>query len=381
MNLHYMENRKENNEGVAMSFLAIKPFMERTIIAPTEQVVTGKDWVRWGDRNAYPEYLDGLSAECTTLRTIQQGLVDYVCGNGVVVSGLDAEDIDGHGMTAAELVERSAKDAARLGGFAWELIPNKGGELARIVPMKFKYVRLNKEADVVYYSENWSKASADVLVYGRWRGEFARDEKTGEWRSAVLVVKCWGDNVYPEPLYAAAVKACETERGIDEFHLGNLERGFMGSYLVNFCNGVPTDEIKKQIERDFTQKFGGAKNAGRVMFNYAADKEHLAVLQKMDVADYADKYETLAKHCRQQIFTAFRANPNLFGIPTEDNGFNSEEYESTFKLFNRTIVHPLQEKICAAWHKATGGDMSIEPFTLEGAEKDAGDNNANGTEE
>lgn len=357
-----------------VSFLAISPYKERLIERPTEKVQAGRDWVRWGDKNTYPLYLEGLSADCTTLRTIQLGLVDYVVGNGVQIEGgaLDAKSIDGRHLTPAELVEVTAKDAARLGGFAWELIPNANGELAAIVPMKFKYIRLNKEGDVVYYSEKWQKASPEILVFERWSGEFPYDTKEDKYKSAVLYVKCWGDAIYPEPLYASAVKACETERGIDEFHLGNIERGFMGSYIINFCNGAPpTDEIKRQIERDVNQKFAGATNAGRILINFADNKDHLAVLQKLEVSDYGNKYETLSEHIRQQLFTCFRANPNLFGIPTAQ-GFNAEEYESAFKLFNRTIVHPLQEKICMAWTKATGGTMTIEPFTLDGSEQNAG---------
>lgn len=367
-----------------MSFLAIAPFLDRTIVSAKEAVVAGRDWVRWGEGNKYPEYIEGLSRECTTLRSIQQGLVDYVVGNGVeaYAPGL-GELLDGRRLTGRGLVEATAKSIAAFGGAVWELIPNKAGQLAQVHPMRMKWCRLNKEADVLYYSEKWNNGSAgtEPLVYGRWNGAFTRDEKTGEWQSAFVLIKVWGDDTYPQPVYSAAVKACETERGIDEFHLGNLERGFMGSYLVNFCNGIPADEVKRQIERDFTQKFGGATNAGRVMFNYAVDKDHLAVLQKMEVADYADKYDTLAKHCRQQIFTAFRANPNLFGIPTEDNGFNAEEYESAFKLFNRTIVKPLQERICEAWAQATGGTMTIEPFTLDGAEGAAGSGENNNTGE
>lgn len=365
-------------QGRSMAFLALKPYLERTIITPREEVVAGADWVRWGDKNSYPQYLEGLSAECTTLRTIQMGLIDYIGGNGTTVEGMPEDNIDGHGMTARELVRATGKDIARLGGWAWELIPDKNGDLAEVHPMRLKYVRTNKEGDVVYYSEKWTSARStggviDALVYPRWSGAFARDPKTGAWRSAVLLVKCWGDNVYPEPIYAAAVKCCEIERGVDEFHLGNLERGFMGNYIVNFCNGIPTDPEKAEIEKNINQKFAGTGNAGRILMNFAVDKDHLATIAKMDVADFADKYATLVKHCRQQIFTSFRAAPVLFGIPTDNNGFSVDDYDNAFRLFNRTIVRPLQELICEAWEKATGGAMTIEPFTIEGAEEAAGE--------
>jgi hypothetical protein len=128
--------------------------------------------------------------------------------------------------------------------------------------------------------------------------------------------------------------------------------------------------MKKEVERNFTEKFAGKRNAGRVMFAWAPDREHAPILQKMEVADYGEKYETLSKHCQQQIFTAFRANPNLFGVATESNGFNSEEYEQAFKLFNRTMVKPVQRAILDAFTLIMGqeGVVTIRPFTLDGGD-------------
>ena len=102
------------------------------------------------------------------------------------------------------------------------------------------------------------------------------------------------------------------------------------------------------------------------MFSWNDSKDAATTLQKMEVSDYGDKYETLAKHCERSIYKAFRANPNLFGLATESNGFNSEEYESSFKLFNRTVVRPVQQSVIYALDKVLGvdGSLTITPFTL-----------------
>jgi len=93
------------------------------------------------------------------------------------------------------------------------------------------------------------------------------------------------------------------------------------------------------------------------------------------VENFGERYEALSKHIRQQIFTAFRANPNLFGIPTENLGFSQEEYQSAFKLYNRTMVRPIQRKICDAFDYIFGqpGMLTITPFSLE----DGADANVN----
>lgn len=364
-----MENKK-SKKSTPVSFAALTPFIERTIITPKEETISGRNWIQWGDKNSYPDYIASLFGTVTTLRTVILGVVDYVTGNGSAEVGWDRPGalINRHGQTLRSFVKETAKSVAQFGGAFWQLIPDRAGRLAELYVLRPEFVRISKEKDVFYYSEKWNKGFGDALTFGKWLGAFAQDDKEN-YLPAVYYLQQWGDNVYPEPLYAAAVKACEVERNIDEFHLGNIERGFMGSYIVSFNQGTPTDEIKREIERDFTRKFGGATNAGRIMFAYNPDKDHAVQLLKMEVSDYGEKYETLSKHCRQQIFTAFRANPNLFGIPTESLGFSQEEYESAFKLFNRTIVAPIQDAITEAWGICTGGTLTIDPFTLEGAEE------------
>ena len=88
--------------------------------------------------------------------------------------------------------------------------------------------------------------------------------------------------------------------------------------------------------------------------------------EQIKTEDFGDKYRSLASWCRQQIFTAFRANPNLFGIPTESLGFSQEEYDSAFRLFNRTRIQPAQQAIVSAFDAILGdGALSIVPFSMD----------------
>ena len=145
-----------------------------------------------------------------------------------------------------------------------------------------------------------------------------------------------------------------------------INNGFSDGLVVNFNNGVPPDEIKKQIEKAFTEKFSGQQNAGRIIFSWNPDKESQTTVQAPQTRDYGEKYNALASRSRQQIFTAFRANPNLFGIPTDNNGFSNEEYTESFNLYNKTQVRPIQDQIIKAVGMVLGNPsaLSIIPFTL-----------------
>ena len=52
---------------------------------------------------------------------------------------------------------------------------------------------------------------------------------------------------------------------------------------------------------------------------------------------------------------------------TESKGFAQEEFEQAFKLYNRTVVRPIQQIIVQTFKKIFEGDyITITPFSLDG---------------
>lgn len=369
------------NKKANFSFAAINPYAESNIISPKEKQYTGKDYVEWGDGNLYPEFLQALYDNVPTLKSIIDGCVDYTVGNNITILPLNDSLAPGtmnvKGDTIAEQVRDVAGDCFQAGGLALQVIRNGFGGIAEVHYTDIGFLRSNKENTVFYYSENWSKGGRkDVVVYPAfipnldWNA--LSEEERNRHASSILYIKRSNKRTYPVPCYAAAVKACEIERCIDDFHLNAINNGFTGSYIINFNNGVPDDNIKEEIENSFNEKFSGHENAGRIGFSWNPNKESATTIEKVEVEDFGEKYKSLESNSRQKIFTAFRANPNLFGIPTESLGFSSEEYESAFRLFNRTMIRPVQMMIADAYDKIYGqkGVLTIEPFSLEETTKE-----------
>ena len=369
------------NKKANFSFAAINPYAESNIISPKEKQYTGKEYVEWGDGNLYPEFLQALYDNVPTLKSIIDGCVDYTVGNNITILPLNDSLAPGtmnvKGDTIAEQVRDVAGDCFQAGGLALQVIRNGFGGIAEVHYTDIGFLRSNKDNTVFYYSENWNKGGRkDVIVYPAfipnldWNA--LSDEERNRHASSILYVKRSNKRTYPVPCYAAAVKACEIERCIDDFHLNAINNGFTGSYIINFNNGVPDDKIKEEIEDSFNEKFSGHENAGRIGFSWNPNKESATTIEKVEVEDFGEKYKSLESNSRQKIFTAFRANPNLFGIPTESLGFSSEEYESAFRLFNRTMIRPVQMMIADAYDKIYGqkGVLTIEPFSLEETTKE-----------
>ena len=378
-----MSSTKQNNSRrSAFSFAAIDSYLETNIVSPVEKVLAGRDMVEWGTRNAYPDYLLDLYNNVPTLRSIINGNIDYVAGDDVTIMPLQEEftnqEMNMRGDTIREQVKDIAKDFEIYGGFALQVIRNLAGEVAEVYYIDMRYLRTNKEGDVFYYSEKWGKSSrTDMVVYPAFLPkidwEKLSDEERNRHASSILFVKNVHTQVYPAPLYAASVKACEIERLIDEFHLSDINNHFVSSAIINFNNGDPGQEIKSEIERGFNEKFCGASNGGRVAFSWNPNKETATDIVEFKMEDFGERYKALSQHSRTQIFTSFRAIPLLFGLTSEANtGFSTEEFEQSFKLYNRTQIQPIQRMICDAYDKIYGqrGVLTIIPFSLGGDTED-----------
>lgn len=373
-----MSNTKDNGIRANVAFAALDPYLERNIVSPKETVAKGKDFVEWGDGNAYPDYLLDLTKSVPTLRSIINGTVDFIVGDDVSIVPLHPNWKPGvmnlRGDTIAEQVEDLARDYETYGGYALQVIRDFTGHVAELYYIDLRFLRCNKECDVFWYSEKWGeKGKKDAVMYPAFRFDIAEkwaeltDEERNRNASSILYVKTTHSQVYPMPVYAASVKACEIERMVDDYHLNSLANGFAPSAIINFNNGEPSDQMKEEIEEEVSEKFGGPSNAGRIMLSWNKDKDSATTIEMPDVTDFGEKYKALAENSREKIFTAFRAYPNIFGLSTA-TGFSIEEFDSAFKLYNRTSVRPVQRMIADTYDRIYGqkGVLNIKPFSLDG---------------
>lgn len=344
-----MENKKP------MFFASLNPYLERNIILPTESNIKGQNFVEFGDRNQYPNYIWKLYSSVSTLQSIINGTVDYVLGDGITSKIPTLSDRD-----AKKLVNDIAQDLLIYGGCYLQVRRNLLGEVAKVDTIDFRNMRTDKKNELFYYSDDFSNGKS----YGRCKMHIYpafNDENVSIYYS-----KNNKHQTYPIPIWGSAVLAAEIENNINQYHLNNLENGFAPTSVVSFNNGVPTDEIREEIEKAFDEKYTGYENGGRVLINFADDKDHSVDIKTIDVPEYGERYKALAERSQQQLFIAFRASKNLFGSCFDGIGFNSQEYADCFKLYNKTVVQPLQKKIIDMISEIYGVEDAIEikPFTI-----------------
>ena len=360
-----MATELSNTTANEFYFTAVRPYILETAPSNEEAELRGKDYIRWGENDEYGNFLFKCYSECPILQAVINGTVDYVCGDDITLNVQNlAFEVNREGETFRDVISKVLIDYYIFGNGYLQVVKNKGGKIGELYWLDARYVRSGLKNQVFYYNEDFGKKwgkSKKTVVYPAFMPE-------GEDATSVLMLKTPNSRgTYGTPVWESALKPVMTEMEIDKFHLAEIQNNFAGSAVINFNNGTPTPEQKAEIEKNVTEKFGGSENAGRIMLSFNKGKDNATTVERLQSDDFDSRYNDLAKKTQLQIYTVFGANANLFGVPTESNGFNSEEYQSSFKLYNRTRVKPVQRYVSSRMDRLfqMNDAVKIVPFTIE----------------
>lgn len=336
-----------------VNFSAINTYIEDNIPKLIEK--QRGDFVTYGEDNHFPEYLWNGYLNTATLQAIINALTDYIVGNGVFTDNFRFQTrVNRTNETIDSLFKKITLDYLIYGGFAIQVIRGETGEIAELYHIDFKRLRSDENNTTFWYTKDWTKYRSKTVVYNA----FNSTDKT-----SILYYK--GEitrTTYPVPVYNAALVACELERNINEYHLNSINNNFTSSAIINFNNGQPNDEQKDEIEQAINDKFSGYQNASRILISYNDSKDNETTISQFNADSFDEKYKSLAERTREQLFTAFRCSPMLLGIDQSGN-FNENEYNSAYKLFNRTVVLPIQKKIITALKPIL--NVFVKPFEMD----------------
>lgn len=360
-----MATESSNTTANEFYFTAVKPYFVDTIPSNIEKDLRGKDFIQWGENDDYGNFLFKCYSECPVLQSIINGTVDYVIGDDIRlnVPGFDIK-CNREGEAFREVITKVFIDYFTFGNGYLQVVKNYKGNISELYWLDARFVRSGLKNQVFYYNEDFGKKwgrSKKTIIYPAYMPD-------GKDSTSVYMFKTPNSRgTYGTPVWESAMKSVVTEIEIDKFHMSEIMNNFAGSAVINFNNGIPTPEQKAELEKNVSEKFGGSENAGRIMLSFNKGKDNATTVERIQTDDFDKRYESLAKKTMLQIYTVFGANANLFGVPTESNGFNAEEYQSSFKLYNRTRVKPVQRYISDRMDRLFGmqGSVTIVPFTIE----------------
>ena len=320
---------------------------------PVVKEVQGKDYVEYGDNNDYFGYLIDRYNGSPTNNAILNSLMDMTFGKG-----LDATDSAKkpseyaamRGLFTKSCLQKVVADYVMMGQCSFQVVYSQDHnmivEVQHIPVETLRAARANEDGDVeaYYYAKDWNAVSS--------RKETAvRIPAFGTSREGleILYIKPYraGFYYYSPVDYQGGLPYAELEEEIANYHINNIQNGLAPSMLINFNNGVPSEEERRSIEQQIATKFSGSSNSGKFILAFNDNKELAATVDPVQLSDAADQYQFLSSEATQKILVSHRiVSPMLLGIK-DNTGFgnNADELKTASTLLDNLVIRPKQEII------------------------------------
>ena len=334
-----------------------------------------RDWVEYGDDNNYFNYLiDRYNGSATNNAAIN-GIAEMIYGKG-----LEAVDSKENEKDYKEMKELFTKDCMKkicydykmMGQAALQIIYSKDRKkIVQVEHIPVETLRAEKannkgQIQAYYYAKDWSEITSKlspkrIPAFG-----------TSNAGLEILYIKPYraGFYYYSPVDYQGGLQYAELEEEIANYHINNIQNGLAPSMLINFNNGVPTEEQRSLIEQNIQEKFSGSSNAGRFILAFNDSKELSASIEPVILSDAHEQYKFLSDESMRKVMVSHRiVSPMLVGI--KDNtglGNNAEELQTASLLMDNTVIRPMQVTILDELEKVlmyNGIELDIYFKTLQ----------------
>jgi len=271
--------------------------------------------------------------------------------------GLDAVDSKENEKDYKEMKELFTKDCMKkicydykmMGQAALQIIYSKDRKkIVQVEHIPVETLRAEKannkgQIQAYYYAKDWSEITSKlspkrIPAFG-----------TSNAGLEILYIKPYraGFYYYSPVDYQGGLQYAELEEEIANYHINNIQNGLAPSMLINFNNGVPTEEQRSLIEQNIQEKFSGSSNAGRFILAFNDSKELSASIEPVILSDAHEQYKFLSDESMRKVMVSHRiVSPMLVGI--KDNtglGNNAEELQTASLLMDNTVIRPMQVTI------------------------------------
>ena len=311
-----------------------------------------RDWVEYGEDNNYFNYLiDRYNGSATNNAAIN-GIAEMIYGKG-----LEAVDSKENEKDYKEMKELFTKDCMKkicydykmMGQAALQIIYSKDRKkIVQVEHIPVETLRAEKannkgQIQAYYYAKDWSEITSKlspkrIPAFG-----------TSNAGLEILYINPYraGFYYYSPVDYQGGLQYAELEEEIANYHINNIQNGLAPSMLINFNNGVPTEEQRSLIEQNIQEKFSGSSNAGRFILAFNDSKELSASIEPVILSDAHEQYKFLSDESMRKVMVSHRiVSPMLVGI--KDNtglGNNAEELQTASLLMDNTVIRPMQVTI------------------------------------
>ena len=343
--------------------------------------VRNKEWILYGKDNDYFQYLIDRYTGSTTNNAIINGISKMIYGRG-----LSAKDASRRPNAYAQMLSLFKKkdlrkfifDYKMLGMAAFQVSKIKGvvKEVTHFPMNTLRAGKMNEEGVIEnwFYHPKWSEQKQSDVIESIDSFGFGKD--TG---NEIYVLRPYiaGFDYYTPVDYVGSLPYAFLEQEIADYLINDTINGFSGTRVINFNNGIPDEEKRKQIKKDIDNKTTGAHGLKNII-SFNANKESETTIQDVALNDAPSHYEYLSKECRDKLIVGHRVtSPMLIGVRETGGGLgnNADEIKTANLLFDNVVINTYQDQVTEVIAEILSiNDISLDLYfkTLEPLEFSSG---------
>lgn len=323
---------------------------------PVIQESKRENWVEFGEDNNYYSFLIDRYTNSTTNNAIINNISKLVYGRGLSATDASKKPNEWAQMMAifdSDCIRKMVMDKKMLGQFAIQVHYSKDHKkILKAYHMPVNLLRAekcNKEGEIegYYYSDNWE----DTKKYEPKRiPAFSFSNEQIE----IMFVKPYavGMKYYANVDYQGCIPYCLLEEETADYLINEVKNGFSGTKVVNFNNGLPSEEQQEIITSKVLSKLTGSKGQ-KVIVAFNQNAESKTTVDDIPLNDAPEHYSYLSEECLRKIMLGHNVtSPLLFGIASS-NGFssNADELRNSTVLYENMVIKPIQDQITEAFDK------------------------------
>lgn len=295
---------------------------------------TSKKYINWGDDNRLPDFIWDSYLNCSNLQALVNTVADYCKGEGIETEYINygKEDLE-------TVIRRCIFDLVLFGGFAIECIRSTNKKVSQVKYLNVMNVRVDEDLTTAYLSNQWGGWGARNLITLP-----LYDDSENQVHFVYYFRGSITRNINPIPMWFAALKSVEVLNESRNYNLNNIKNNFNANMVVALngtrIKGAELAEIKEKLEAGYV----GSNNAGKALLINNSESEGKVDITRLDADKTVDLYNSVQTASIDDLYVAFRINPLLVGI-NQQTGFNTQEYGNAFKLYDKTVIMPLQNDI------------------------------------
>jgi hypothetical protein len=342
-----------------------------------------EEWVEYGSDNMYYDWLIQRYHNSPTNNAVINNMNRLIYGRGLSALNARRKPNEYAAMMALftpEFLRATISSLKMLGDTYVQVIHSKNRKKIEkvhyITADRVRPEKCNEDGDIeaFYYSDNWEDTK-------KYKPKRIPAFGTSNEKIELLRIKPFtvGMKYFTPVDYQGCLPYTVLEEEIATYLINEAQNSFSGTKVINFNNGVPSEEQQDLIKKKVMSKLTGASGE-KVIVAFNNNAEAKTTVEDLPLNDAPQHYEYVSKEAEQKILIGHNVtSPMLVGVVTDNQGFssNADEIEIAAKYFYNTSIKPFQDLIIdalnqiLAFNNITGLDLYFKRLNLlESVEED-----------